>query len=131
MTTKELSKLYYLSKEITENREELARLKAIANGTTAQMTGMPGVAGAKDKLGKVMADILDTQAILDRNLQKYWHEYNRLTQYIASIDDSLMRQIIKHRYKEQDPWDAVASKIGWGKSTDALKKKLYRFLDKR
>lgn len=130
MTTKELSQLYYLSKEIAMNREQLARLEAIANSTTPQLTGMPGTVGAKDRLGKVMAEIMDVKAILELNLQKYWYEYNRLTRYIADIDDSLVRQIVKYRYEELFSWEEVAAKIGGGNKVGSLQKSLYRYLKK-
>lgn len=130
MTTQELSKLYYLSREIIHNREQLARLKAIADGTTVQLTGMPGTTGSKDKVGKVMADILDTQAILELNLQKYWYEYNRLTRYIAEIDDSLVRQIMTLKYVELRSWPEVAAEIGGGNTEDSVRKKTERYLKK-
>ena len=130
MTTKELSQLYYLSKEIAMNREHLARLEAIANSTTPQLTGMPGTVGAKDRLGKVMAEIMDVKAILELNLQKYWYEYNRLTRYIADIDDSLVRQIVKYRYEELRSWEEVAAKVGGGNKVGSLQKSLYRYLKK-
>ena len=128
MTTKELSQLYYLSKEIAMNREHLARLEAIANSTTPQLTGMPGTVGAKDRLGKVMAEIMDVKAILELNLQKYWYEYNRLTRYIADIDDSLMRQIMTLRYVDLLTWQQVAYQIGGGNTESSVKQAHSRFL---
>lgn len=104
MTKKELSQLYYLSNEIIINRELLAKLQADAESTTAQLTGMPGTSGKKDKVGKTAADIADIKAILELKMQEYYHKLNRIMRYIESIDDSLTRQIMTLRYVEMMTW---------------------------
>lgn len=112
MTKKELSQLYYLSKEIKTKEEQLEQLKAIAESTTAQLTGMPHASGANDKIGKTAAEIADIKALIQLKIQEYWHEYNRLMRYINDIDDSLVRQIMTLRYINGMTWNAVADTIG-------------------
>ena len=52
------------------------------------------------------------------------------TRYIADIDDSLVRQIVKYRYEELFSWEEVAAKIGGGNKVGSLQKSLYRYLKK-
>lgn len=127
MTKKELSQLYYLSKEIKTKEEQLEQLKAIAESTTAQLTGMPHASGANDKIGKTAAEIADIKALIQLKIQEYWHEYNRLMRYINDIDDSLVRQIMTLRYINGMTWNAVADTIG-GNTDDSVRKMHDRYL---
>lgn len=127
MTKKELSQLYYLSKEIKTKEEQLEQLKAIAESTTAQLTGMPHASVANDKIGKTAAEIADIKALIQLKIQEYWHEYNRLMRYINDIDDSLVRQIMTLRYINGMTWNAVADTIG-GNTDDSVRKMHDRYL---
>lgn len=131
MTNQELSQLYYLVKEIKLKRQQLEQLRTIAEGTTVELTGMPHGTGIKDKIGNVAADIADIKAILELKIQEYYYQYNRLTRYIESIDDSLIRQIMTLRYIELKEWNDVADLVGGNNTEDSVKKRVYRYLDKQ
>ena len=131
MTNQELSQLYYLVKEIKLKRQQLEQLRTIAEGTTVELTGMPHGTGIKDKIGNVAADIADIKAILELKIQEYYYQYNRLTRYIESIDDSLIRQIMTLRYIELKEWNDVADLVGGYNTEDSVKKRVYRYLDKQ
>lgn len=131
MTKQELSQLYYLVKEIKLKRQQLEQLRTIAEGTTVELTGMPHGTGIKDKIGNVAADIADIKAILELKIQEYYYQYNRLTRYIESIDDSLIRQIMTLRYIELKEWNDVADLVGGNNTEDSVKKRVYRYLDKQ
>lgn len=128
MTKQELSQLYYLVKEIKLKRQQLEQLRTIAEGTTVELTGMPHGTGIKDKVGNVAADIADIKAILELKIQEYYYQYNRLTRYIESIDDSLIRQIMTLRYIELKEWNDVANVIGGGNTEGSIKQMAYRYL---
>ena len=49
MTIKELSQLYYLNREIQQEQQKLAELRAAATNTTARISGLPGVGSISDK----------------------------------------------------------------------------------
>ena len=85
MTKKELSQLYYLNREIGQLQIRLAELECLATSCTANITGMPRVAGIFDKLAKYAAEIADLKSLLDLNLKKYFYELNRLNRYIQSV----------------------------------------------
>ena len=70
MTNKELSKLYYLKKEIEMQRKRLSELETIAESCTSKITGLPLGKGTSDKVGKYAAQIADLKCILDLNLKK-------------------------------------------------------------
>ena len=51
-----------------------------------------------------------------------------INEYIETIDDSLIRQIITLRYVNGLTWDQVAARIGGGNTADSLRKMHDRFL---
>lgn len=128
MTTKELSQLYFLNREIEQIKEKINELEIVATSCTSTITGMPHVAGVSDKIGKYAAEIADLKELLDLNLKKCFYELNRLNRFIESIEDSEMRMIISLRYVNGLPWEQVAASISPFTSGDSVRKAHTRFL---
>jgi len=112
MDKKELSQLKHLNHEIAEQQRRLAELESLATSCTSHITGLPRCKGVCDKVGKYGDDIADLRALIDQNLKRCFYELNRLTRYINSIDDSLMRQILSLKYINNLPWQQIAFTIG-------------------
>ena len=106
MTVKELSQLYYCRKEIKHLEEQINILDA-----------------AKDshEFAK-LRDILSVRKNLCVKLR------TELESYISTIDDSLTRQIIFHRFVYRCSWQQVAQRVGGGNSAESVKKICYRHL---
>ncbi len=128
MTNKELSKLYHLKKEIEMQRGRIKELETIAQSCTSRITGMPHGTGISDKIGKYAVQIADLKCLLDLNLKKCFFELNRLTEYIQSVDDPLIREIMTYRYIHGFSWQKTAFNVGGNNTAGSLKKKLYRYL---
>ena len=128
MTNKELSKLYYLKKDIESQSSRLLELETVATSITTKITGLPNVKGITDKVGKYAAEIADLKQTIDINLKKCFFELNRLTKYIQEVEDPLIRQIMTYRYINGFNWQKTAINIGGNNSEDSLKKQLYRYL---
>lgn len=131
MTKRELSQLYYLKCEIEQQKRRLAELEAAAQGMTANITGMPHGSETGDPVARHVAEIADLKALIELNIQKCWYELNRLNRYIASIDDSFIRQILSLRYINGLPWNQVALSIGGGNTADGVRKAHDRFIYKK
>ena len=130
VSKKELSQLYYLSREIEQDRKRLEELEAAAQGSTQQITGMPRAAGFSDKVGKYAAEIADLKGMIEQKVQRCWHELKRLNRYIASVEDSQMRQILTLRYINHMTWQQVASAMGNYNTADNLRMQHNKFLGK-
>ena len=128
MTNKELSKLYHLKKEIEMQRKRLYELETIANSCTAKITGLPHSKEISDKVGKYVTQIADLKYLLDLNLKKCFFELNRLTEYIQSVDDPLVRQIMTYRYIHGFNWQKTTFSVGGNNNPYNLKMRLYRYL---
>lgn len=130
MTKKELSQLYYLNKEIKQQKQRLKELEAAATDCTAQITGMPHGNEVGDKVGKYAAEIADLKNLIELNIQKCWYEMNRLNRYIDSVEDSQMRQILTLRYINLYSWGEIEIAIGGNNNSESLRKRLERFIKK-
>lgn len=129
MTKQELSQLFYLKREITQKKERLAELEAMAMGTSVRLTGMPH----GESLGRINQygpEIADLRALIDLDLKKCWYELNRLNRYIAAIPDSHIRQIFTLRHVNGLTWRQVANQIGGGNTEDGVRMIHDRYLAK-
>lgn len=124
-----MSQLYYLSKEIKVEKEKLEKLETVATKTTQSMSGMPFNGGISDKTA-IAAEIADCKSIIESMEQQAVAEYNRIIRYIASVDDTFIRQIIKYKFIELMSWNKVADKIGGYNTEDSVRKALTRYLNK-
>ena len=122
MTKKELSQLYNLNREIELETKRLKEFEQESNN----ISGLPHI----DILANasIAAQIEDCKTIIDAKQRAAVAEYNRLMRYIASIDDSLTRQIISLRYVNGFNWTQVAMHIGGGNTADSVRMVHNRFL---
>ena len=131
MTVKELSQLYYLNREIEADQQRLDELEVrVSSPKSPNYDGMPHAPGYSDSLSRMVAEIVDTKAILAAKQLQCIHERNRLERYISSIPDSLTRQIFALRFINGLSWYQVAMHIGGGNTEDSVKKVCYRYLNK-
>jgi len=126
MTIRELSKLYWLNREIEGLRGRLAELRARATDSTQKITGMPHVPGAADKVGTYAVEIAELQKQLERSLRQSCQERNRLNGYINQIQDPYTRELLRLRFVQGMSWEAVADAIGGGVSGEFVRVKINR-----
>lgn len=129
MNIKELSQLYYLNREIEQDKRKLRELESLATNTSINISGLPHIGGKADKTA-LACDISDIKIAIEAKIQLSVVEYNRLKRYIADVDDSLIRQIISLRFIDGLKWRDVAQQIGGGNSEDTLRMLLKRYLEK-
>lgn len=130
MTLKELSQLYYLSREIEMDQCRLHELEAKALPGAQVIAGMPHGTGVVDKVGEYAAEIADLRGVIEAKHQQCLYERSRLERYIAGIDDSFLRQVFTYRFVNGLPWKQVAARIGGGNSAGSVSMMCYRHLDR-
>ncbi len=129
ITVKELSQLYYLSKEIEKETQKKQKYEDRALKVTSLISGMPSGGGVSDKTA-IAAEIADCESIIESKKQQAVIEYNRLIRYIAGINDSFIKQIIEKRFLEMKSWPTVAKEIGGYNTRDSVRMAVNRFLQK-
>ena len=128
MTKKELSQLYKLSGEIRILHNQLEKVIADAEKTTAILSDMPQASGTRDRVGEITAIIIDIKTEIQDRIDKYWRQYNVLLNYIKSVSDPIVRQALTLKYVEGMKWEEVVKKIGGKNTSESIKKMVYRYL---
>ena len=129
MTKKELSQLYYLRREIECDERRLRQLEAAADDTSVHISGLPHMQGITDRTA-LACEIADIKALINIKLEQCAIEYKRLMRYINTIDDSLIRQIMKLRYVDGKSWQQVANGVGGGNTANGVYQLHKRYLKK-
>ena len=89
-----LSQMYYLTQEVERDELRLRELRAAAEKSTQQITGMPGAGGAGDRVGRYAIEIAELRRRLEEKQRACFCELTRLEDFIASVEDSQMRIIL-------------------------------------
>ena len=130
MTKDELSKLYWLNREIEREKRRLDELTAAAESVTASITGLPHVTGNSRRSEDIMILLAEQREFVDLKVKESVIEYNRLNRYIASVDDPLMREILALRFVNGLSWRQVAASLGGGNTAESVRKMCERYLKK-
>lgn len=136
MDKKKLSQLRYLNKEIELLKEQIDNLDY--NITTDTVKGSdteyPYISRNIKITGVDIQDYERKAKRLKRKLSRRVEELldllEEINEYIESIDDSLIRQIIILRYINGLTWDQVAVHIGGGNTADSVRMASNRFLER-
>ena len=127
---RKLSQLFYLNREIEQDKQRLIELESAATSAGAKITGLPHSADITDKTA-LAAEIADLKNEIEAKIKLSVVEYNRLMRFIHTIEDSLTRQILTLRYINSFSWRQVADHIGGGNTEDGVKQAHSRFLRKK
>lgn len=127
MTNRELNQLYWLNREIARDRQRLQELYAAATDTSFKVTGLPHVSGITDKTG-LAVEIAYLREIIEQKVKRCYDEYNKLMEYINSVDDSYIRQIMTLRYIHGMSWRRIAHQMGGGNTSDSVRMACNRYL---
>ncbi len=123
MTSKQLSQLQGLKKEIKMYQERITELKALSEIKSSVITGMPISKSISDKIGYSVIKIITMKDALSKLCEE-------LTDYIESVDDPIVRLTLTYRYVNNYSWQKTAFKIGGGNTVQCLRMRLYRYFKK-
>ena len=131
MTKKELRQIYYLNKEIEMWTRELEAITCQSMIKGQEITGMPFRSdGISDKVGNMASTMTDISRIINGKLTEIQIQRKKIIDYINTIDDSLVRQIIFYRHVSCMSWIQIASYVGGDNKADGVRMIHNRFLEK-
>ena len=129
MTLRELSQLYWLTREIENEKERLRRLESRAYAVgAAPADSMPRAPGVSRKTERYAVAIASIRASIEENIKRCEVERAKLLEYISGVEDSLTREIFRLRFVEGLSWAEVAARVGGGNTVEGIRKRVYRYL---
>ena len=112
MTKKELKQIYYINREIILWKRELERVKSEYEVKGQQLTGMPRGGNISDATGERAAREIDIELIILGKLKEIQVQRRMIMDYIDSIEDSFIRQLIYCRHVLLMRWEDIADAMG-------------------
>ena len=121
MNEKELSKYYYLKKEIEDLEERIITFGVGVSSVKVKelnVDSSPKYASIQEKL----AELKDLW--MEKRVSAL-EEYIKIEHYITNIEDSEIRQIMRYRYLDLKKWDDIDLLLNNG--INYSKKKYYKY----
>lgn len=128
MTLQELSQYFKLRERLARDEEMLESLRAAACPGAQVLTGMPHASGVKDKVGDLAVEIADMEERIRFLKAEIKREENKVTAFIASIENDQTRLIFRLRFVRCLTWGEVAAVIGGRNTEEGVKSTCYRYL---
>jgi len=157
MTVKELSKLYWLNREVEANQRQAAELerelaqdqerlaglrKSLDGLASPKLDGMSHGTDVSSPVENTVEQIMMLEAALTRKHDALVNltarisarqtliilERDKLEQFIGTVDDPYMRQVFTLRYVDGLQWKQVAAKVGNVETWDSVKRMCYRYI---
>ena len=89
---------------------------------------MPSGNGKSDKVGETATTIVIYTEMLEKALKDRIEQSARITEYILTIEDAQLRQIMYLRFINRMTWRQVANRIGGNNTEDSVRKRCNRFV---
>jgi hypothetical protein len=131
MTKKELSQIFFLNKEVEMWQKELEKIQCESLIRPQQITDMPRGCGLSDQVFNRIANIDKIERIINGKLAEIQVQRAKIMEYINSVEDSIIRQIMFYRHISCMRWNEVAIHIGGGNSPESVRKSHDRFLEEK
>jgi len=136
MTKKELKQIKHLKSEIEMLKKQIENLEYVITTDTVKgsTSYFPYIEHNVKITGIDYKDynrrLKKLQRMLRRRIEELIDLVEQANEYIGSIEDSLMRQILTLRYINGLTWEQVAAHIGGNNTADSVRKAAERFLAK-
>lgn len=129
MTRKDLSRIYYLDRELKMWQRELAELEGKLGVGSSYLSGMRSAQGRPSSpTERQRMALADCKTQIELIVLQIKETTKEVYSFIASVDDSLMRQIINYRCVKLMNWNQIATKLGGKNSAENLCNMYSRFI---
>lgn len=118
MTRKELNQIYYINREIEMWEREL---ESVTGLQSPRLDGLPRGNETGDSTANKALQAAEISEIINGLLAKLQLKRKEIYDFIATIDDSLVRQIVMYRCLSLCTWEEVAIYVGGGNSADSVR----------
>jgi len=133
MTRKELSQVYYLTHDLERCERNLEELRASVQPKSQKITGMPfnNTGTTSDPTGDTVIRITRCIESIEGYKQAILIRKTAIIEWINSLDDPFLRQIVNYRCLELLSWEGVAMRIGSSTTPDACRMYFNRNVQKQ
>ena len=128
MTKKEVNEIYYLIREVEMWKRKLEELRE-GGMQSPKLDGLPRSRKISDSTGDKATSEADIEMIIEGILKRVQQKEKEIYEYIDTLNDSLVRQIIMHRCVSLCSWQEVAACVGGNNTADSVRMTFNRHFD--
>lgn len=132
MTRRQLSQIYYLKKELQMWERELNELIQSSQVKAQSIDGIPfqNTGEVSDKVAQTAIKIIEHTEMVEALRFNIAERVREIDEYIMTLDDPLLKQIIQYRCCKLMSWDKVATMVGGNNTADSCRKYFNRKIEK-
>lgn len=130
MTKEELEQIYYLNRELKMWEDELSRIRA-KSLVQSPVGGSSHGSAVSDRVAQRGERVVELENRIRAKRDEIQELRDKAVQYIATIPDSLIRQILFYRCVSLFGWKRVAYEVGGRNTEDSVKKMYQRFFKRQ
>lgn len=132
MTRKELNQLYYLDKELKRCEENLQFLRDSIHAKSPNYDGMPKqIGGSSSQVEELVFRLMKAEESVEGYKEAILIRKARILDWLSTLDDILLAQIVDYRCVKLMTWDEVAVHIGGGNTEESVRKYFTRNIPKK
>ena len=130
MTRQELESIYCLKKELRMWQERLAELQSDIALNSKVMDGMPypNTNAITNPTEQKAIKLMEVDKIIKGKISEIQITIADIEQFILSIDDSIIRQIIEYRCVKCMNWRDISAKLGSMYTEENVRQMYHRFI---
>ena len=116
MTAKEyLSQYGYIQQRIKDRLEEVKKLNDLRYNITSSFNSGGGAGnGASDKIGKLTAQLIDLEKLIERDVRRMASIKREIEKRIASVENEQLRTVLEKRYIHLKSLEQISVEMGYG-----------------
>lgn len=122
MTERELSKYYYLKKEVQDLEE---RIKEFGSGVKSTQIKEVSVSSSHNRKS-IEETKIELISILTEKRISALEQYLEIERYIEDIEDVEIRNLMRYRFLDLMTWEQIAEKVFQERTT--ISKKIKKFI---
>lgn len=131
LTKEELSRYYYLDKELRHDYEKIIELETQLTHITQMLSDMPKGRADNNKREEILDELTKRKQLYLDKVVVAEQEKNKILQYINGINDPLTRLIIQYRCIDLLSWTKVAHCVGGNNTSDSVRMMFSRHIQKK
>ena len=131
MTYQELKNLRFLKNEIQYLEQKIKEMqREMGSLCSPSLSGMPSARSRLSQPERETEAIEKLKLLYSERKSAYLAECVRAEKYIASVDDSCTRQILRMRFVDGCSWVKIAMSIGGKNTPDGVRMAAIRYINK-